>query len=278
MPGVFAGVQPNLQPHAVGTALTSSPAPPVNLTTITGMVLWLQANSVYFYEDTGMTTGIDLPAGGSAAIAAWEDTSGAGNHFTQGTAASQPLAVDGAQNGRPGVFFDGTDDCLRRDAFAGYVDGADAAFTITLVFRDTSAAPDTSTYFGAGNSGNAEPFLWAYSNWNASTSLIVKDADDSGTASVSMGFAPSNSTRVLTMRLNGTTADVWLNGVRTVTAGALNVNTLTLNTFALANLFTTAATSNWFKGYMIEVAAYDNAISDANIQIVNDYMADRFGL
>jgi hypothetical protein len=75
-----------------------------------GCVLWLRAD-----------LGVTLNAGN---VSAWADQSGLGNDVTQATAADQPLLVASAQNGRPGVRFDGVDDSLDRAATNFFGSGA----------------------------------------------------------------------------------------------------------------------------------------------------------
>ena len=63
-----------------------------------GLTVWLKA-------DAGVTLN-------GSTVSAWNDQSGAGRNATQGTTAKQPLYVASADNGKPSVLFDGTDDQL----------------------------------------------------------------------------------------------------------------------------------------------------------------------
>ena len=69
---------------------------PSNITT----ALWLDA------ADSSTVTE------SSGAVSQWDDKSGNGNNFTQGTSANQPTYSTGEINGLPAIIFDGSDDFL----------------------------------------------------------------------------------------------------------------------------------------------------------------------
>lgn len=52
-----------------------------------------------------------------AAVSQWDDSSGNARHLAQATGSLQPTIVAGAQNGRPAVRLDGTDDYMETGAF-----------------------------------------------------------------------------------------------------------------------------------------------------------------
>ena len=86
--------------------------------------VWLAASS----PGTAYTDG--------QAVSTWSDLSGAGNHFTQGTAGAQPLFRTNRFGTQPAVVFDGTDDFL---SCAG---GSALGFTSATIFlaRDAVAS------------------------------------------------------------------------------------------------------------------------------------------
>jgi len=65
---------------------------PFNPASVGTLVWWLRGDDVTL---------------NGADVSSWNDKSGNGRHWTQGTAADQPLFVASAINGRPGVAFDG---------------------------------------------------------------------------------------------------------------------------------------------------------------------------
>lgn len=76
---------------------------------ISGLQIWLVSDrGLYQTTDTStpaITTGNP--------IGRWEDQSGNGRHFTNGTSGSQPVLQLSLLNGKPGIRFDGVDDDLR---------------------------------------------------------------------------------------------------------------------------------------------------------------------
>lgn len=70
---------------------TSSPVP--TSPPLTGLKVWLRS-------DTGIVTG--------TGVATWQDQSGNGNNYSQGTGANQPTVTASAINGLPSIDFNGT--------------------------------------------------------------------------------------------------------------------------------------------------------------------------
>ena len=86
--------------------------------------VWLAASS----PGSGYTDG--------QAVSTWSDLSGAGNHFTQGTAGARPLFRTNRFGTQPAVVFDGVDDILTCGG------GSALAFTAATIFlaRDSVAS------------------------------------------------------------------------------------------------------------------------------------------
>jgi hypothetical protein len=93
-------------------------------------------------------------------VSAWADQSGLGNDVTQATAAAQPLLVPSAQNGRPGVQFDGVDDSLDRAATNFFGAGAYSMVTAqklnsivanTAFLSDAIVTAGVAFYLTGGN-------------------------------------------------------------------------------------------------------------------------------
>lgn len=248
----------------------SSEAPPEPPPAPTGMVMWLQPD--YQTMEAG---GFEIEYFDAQPIDTWYDATVNNHDATQGVAASQPqfFTAETLLTPQPMVRFDGVNDALRADTLATIMSGNDKAATFAVVYKDTSADGDGGQcLFGFGNSGNDTPFLYESGNWNADTTILAKVGDDGSNATPSLDIAPDNDLHVLVIRINGTTIDVWQDGVREVTAGALNTNAATLNTFGIGNLFRIAAASLWFKGDIGEWMAWDSAPNDAAVDGVNAYL------
>jgi hypothetical protein len=110
---------------------------------VPGLVVWLEASTA------GAVTG--------ASVATWTDSSGRGNHATQGVASARPTYVAGVVNGQPVVRFNRSNQhhlLLPTTSFSGMEDLAN--FTALAVARWNGQA--TSGLFGtsdgSGNDGN----------------------------------------------------------------------------------------------------------------------------
>lgn len=260
-----------------GTAAPAEPPPDAP----TGMIMWLEPDINKFWADTDKTVGIDVPVGFPQPFAVWEDSTINANDAVQATGEKQPLftLAEDAGEPLPMVLFDGIDNLLRCDTLAAIMSGTDKAATIAVVYKDTSEAGDGGQcLFGFGNSGNDTPFCYESGNWNAGTTILAKVGDDGSNATPSLDIAPDNNIHVLVIRINGTTIDVWQDNVREVTAGGLNTNAATLNTFALGNLVRTTEASLWYLGYIGEWMAWDSAITDEVVDITNAYLMYYWGI
>src|SRR6266478_9285025 len=102
---------------------------------VSELVLWLKA-------DAGR---------GAGNFSGWIDQSGRGNNAIQVTKVSQPLAVEGAINGRPAVRFDSTNDVFRfqNNPFSGVTQQAEA-FVVVKALADSPSATRVLWNFGAG--------------------------------------------------------------------------------------------------------------------------------
>lgn len=101
-------------------------------TSISGLVLWLKADSLGLSDGTG--------------VSSWTDSSGSGNTASQGTGGNQPLYKTNIINSMPVVRFDGVDDFLTVTRNAGLEPNA---VTIIMLFYKASGAPANSTYLFA---------------------------------------------------------------------------------------------------------------------------------
>lgn len=89
--------------RSVGLRRGGTFTPPVQDFTpadLPGLALWLDAADAASISLNG------------SAVTQWNDKSGNGRHFAQGTAAQQPAYVPGAHNGRAALRFDGVNDRL----------------------------------------------------------------------------------------------------------------------------------------------------------------------
>lgn len=94
--------------------------------------LWLKADAI-----TGLADGDP--------VATWPDSSGNGNHATQGTAGSRPLYKVNVVNGLPAVLFDGSDDYLATSTLLSALLASGGAGTVYAVVRPAAVGGHYST-------------------------------------------------------------------------------------------------------------------------------------
>lgn len=188
-------------------------------------------------------------------VSAWADQSGLGHNVTQGTAANQPLWVASAQNGRPGVLFDGSNDAMSASGLGGLAQPTDviAAWKYTGTF-----AANDSTVDGAAV--NQLRFFRA-----SDTSVIINAG-----ASLNAGVVASTlNFRTWRLVFSGASSAIWQDGVSQVTgnAGAVAAGGVTLGG--------TAAT---FAGYTLgEIIIYNRALVAAEYSLVQAYQKTFWG-
>ena len=90
-----------------------------------------------------------------SAVAAWRDVVG-GASLTQSFGSSRPTYGRTSFNGRPGITFDGTDDCLERTGVSPMTSGAASGEMWALVGQSALAADATfrSAFVAGNSSGN----------------------------------------------------------------------------------------------------------------------------
>lgn len=249
-----------------GLLSVAAPAGAQTLSVTNGLALWLKADSLTNSLSDGQ------------AVSAWNDSSGSGNHTSQGTASFQPSFHTNLFAGAPGVRFDGADDFLGLTRVA-----LSSGLSFFAVFRTTSADA-TSGYPG-----------------NAPLNLI---GDHTGQINVGFGvsggfarynyfadFAWHNLTGTIVVN-NGLAQ---LTDVTHSTAGAINLfarGNLELSTNLTYNTTTTGfdrisggftfspagGTADFFDGDVAEILVYGIALSESDRLNVEAYLDGKYSL
>lgn len=111
---------------------------------ISGLKLWLKADALSLNDGDAVDT--------------WTDSSGTGNSVTEAT--NRPLYKTGGSNGKPYVYFDGTNDLLTKSSPVGLPTGTGARSVFIV-----SAGRAISNYqpmYAYGTAGNNEVFSLSY--------------------------------------------------------------------------------------------------------------------
>lgn len=254
-------------------------------TFLSGLRLYFSADSINGLSDGG-------------AIVQWNDDSGHQHQATQGTAAEQPVfrsAVPGFFN-RPAVEFDGVDDDFDTFGSSPTLDTS-AGCTLTMVIRPLS---------GAGATGNR---IFSMRNTpvpNTPGAMLVNVdvqygyllvADPTGVAQFRAGMVGvSNATlaivaapvspgesAIITIRFKQGEAKIWKNGTLyatyTTTTGFGPMALATHNQFALGRWIGypwTTVDQGHANVQIGEFMAYERALSDSEVEQVNDYLRARY--
>ena len=192
-------------------------------------------------------------------VAQWDDESGAGNHMTQGTASKQPTFRTDRLNSLPAVNFDGSGDELG-GSLADSISGSRTVFVVVEnPINDSNVRP-----FVAGN--NLLMAKWTNDDrWIMGRSPSTGEYLDFFDATV-LGD-PAYWTLVqhddTFVRLNGTQE----------ASGDVGLPTLSSLVFG-----SRPGASVFFAGDLHEVILYDRPLEADEIEAVEGYLADKWGL
>ena len=198
-----------------------------------------------------------LRNGVGVAVGQWDDSSGNGNHVTQGTADNQAAVDDG------GLEFDGSDD--HYDLTAGITCSAEEGFMVFFVIRPDNVT--TRTLLGIG--GTAE-FIEIMSNKKIRTKI---DGDSDTTEFGTAFFGVDKKIILGIQREAGGTGNIniWKNGtLLTPSAQQANTGEIVFSTLG------TRSTDRFFDGHMLEVLVYDTTdLTTSEIGKISNYLANK---
>ncbi len=244
---------------------------PAGVGTSTSNKLWLKADA-NVYNDAGTTL-----ASNNDLVQQWNDKSGNSNNASQATSGNRPRYVTNVINGKPALRFTGD---TYIDAGALGIVGT-GGFTFLFVFKDTSYVA------GAISDGAGDYILDRTPANNELTGLKISSTDkycfqkrDNSGGGIG---GPVSTTAVNTssfhiidyMRERGTAYRLFLDGTLE-TSIADGDGDLTPPNPRIGRHATTA--SNGIKGYIAEMLVYDYRVNNAQVNILNSYLAAKYGL
>jgi Bacterial Ig domain/Concanavalin A-like lectin/glucanases superfamily len=249
----FWGAVSNSAPVVV-TVTGSGPASPPTA----GRALWLKA-------DAGVTTNSD------GTVATWADQSGKGNNAAQDTALGypSPLLLSDA-SGRPMLNFDGT---IR---YLVVPDAISLQLTNDMSLFCAASCDDFSAVNMICNKGFlAHPHPFNFYVDTAGQTLVSR-GDDRGTSTVTSTSALPVATNVVVgFTVLGSTGTEYLQGLPNGTGpfGYGDIDDATQ-----LYIGTRDALDLYFKGNIGELLIYDRALAGSDLQLVNSYLAGRYGV
>lgn len=215
---------------------------------IAGLQLWLDAS-----DETTITAS-------SGAVSQWDDKSGNGNHVSQGTAAAQPTTGTRTLNAQNVIDFDGTDNMRSLTSV-----GVPQPWTSFVAVR-WDAGGGTAPYAIADRTG-----------FDGLVSLLNTD-DIRMFAGSNFQFATS-----ITLDAPHVVAAVY-NGASSVGAidGSATTGNPGTNLWNLIRLGSSGSSpgdsSGTLDGFIAEVLVYDSALSTADRETVESYLASKWGV
>ena len=222
-------------------------------------VLWLSAEAMY-----NVTNG--------QKIAAWEDLSGNGRRVTQGTAAYQPVYVEGAFNGLPALRFDAGDDRLSRGDALGFT--GDPAITVFFVAKGPDE--DENRFFQIGDSAGAGGRVLSY---GAEVAIRYNNgnkiwANDRITGRFAIGAITRNGGDTYLSPMfykNGILATSTGGGADSTLAGLQNERT-----WVGAGWDGSGDLNHTLKGDLAELLVYNRVLNATERQAVGEYLTNKY--
>lgn len=204
----------------------------------------------------------------STGVSEWRDLSGNQNNATQATTSQQPDVVEVSINGKRSIQFTGSSNDLLSIGTALSYSGSSSAVTMFYTARFSATriigfGSDSNSCFASGN-----------------TFIIFRNSTDTGiTATISS--TDSNKWHVASARrIADTTSDaiVKLNG-RIPTNGQGQISgTFQIDRIGQRVFGSPATTNQPSDGWLGELLAFSSALSDREMQLVEGYLAWRWGV
>lgn len=225
------------------------------------------------FTDAARTTAV---AADGDSIGGVTDKSGSGNHASQSTSGKRPTYKTGILNGRSAALFTSANlQYLSANNLASVFSGSDLPLSIFVVFKMSTFSAG-SQIFSLARSSNANP-LFALDADFSSTSYRFVRRSDSGTVVVASGGTPDTLATLLTSSFTGTLTNLWKNTTQVITNVSQDVPTITLDRCSIGARDTNGAQSTYLNGYIMELGAYDSALSTTDIGKLQTYAASRWG-
>jgi hypothetical protein len=184
----------------------------------------------------------------------------------QATAGSRPLYKTNIQNGLPMLLFDASNDFLALDALASLFTGEDKPFTFLAATKAVSTA-GTQRILSFGKAAGDTPFT----SVDTAAHYGVQRRDDANVSAVqSAGGVQDTACHILSVRFDGTTVTVRVDGVQ-VASGALNVGTMTLDKVSLGALIRSSG-QDYLNGYLGEALLYKAAVNLGDLRGLENFL------
>jgi len=248
----FWGASSNSAPVVVAVTGSGPASPPTN-----GCALWLKA-------DVGVTTNLD------GTVATWADQSGNGNNAAQDLVLTYPSPVlTNDLGGRPVLSFDGTIRYLVIPDAPSLQLTNDMSLFCAANFSDFSAI---NMICNKGFVTQPHPFNYYI---NTAGQEVVSRGDNRGTSTITSSAVPAGTNVVCGFTVSGSTGTEYFQGLANGT-GQFGYGTI--DDATQLYIGTRDALDSYFKGNIGELLIYDHALAGSDLQLVNSYLAGKYGV
>ena len=246
---------------AIARTATGGTPPPLGVTST--LQLWFKA-------DAGVTTG------GGGAVTEWQDQSGKANHAIAVDEATAPALAAGAINSLPAIRFDGVDDSLQVPDSEGVSFAGDVTsfFVVKMDDFGTYRSVWAKTAGGGGNLPAPTDF---YTLPGSGIPQVYRGDGTFDNLAASQGSSAlrAGSFDLVGFSASGATVSHFLNGAPNG-SGNTTAGTADGDNPLFIGSRTDGVTR--LKGDLAELLIYDTALSSADLQNVQLYLAGRYGL
>jgi hypothetical protein len=222
------------------------------------LVLWLKA-------DAGIT--VD----GSGNVSQWNDQSGYGRHATQTTSGQRPGFTANDQGGKAAVLFPGSTRHLRLPS--GYADFSNGVSIIAVGKATSVASFGRLISFSTGQ--GLDPIEFGRFGTNPELFTLLDNGSSATITSSSTGAAPPDALyHALTTTYDPSRSEIdfSLDGAVTTSSLSLSVE----NKLRTMNYIGASAWGDYWLGSIAELIVYDSAISQAERDKVELYLAEKY--
>jgi hypothetical protein len=247
-----------------------------NVTSYPGSDLWTPSrlSTSLWYDAADSST---ITVSGST-VSQWNDKSGNAFHISQTTDASRPVLTTNAQNGRNVITFDGVNDILFTDVSAGLT--GSTSVSIISVFRQVSGGATEDIQMGVGQTDIPGQLRSFYRTNNSTTLGFGGWSRDVATSSVSLDigggyhiFSTWNTSLV-----NTDNVVIGRDGVYATFSNNTGNLSLSYGGFSVGSM-RGSSVGNYYSNIQVgEILVFNSVISTANRQLIEGYLAGKWGL
>lgn len=215
-------------------------------------------------------------------VVSWLSREGHTKDFVQTTSTKRPSYVASAANGKPGVNFDGTDDLLE----LAEAHLATSVGTILIAFKADVESADEALISTGDEATALGVDKWAYVGNKTTSQGGNIGAEVAGTVNRVAGDDSTFGTAagVLGISSDGSTWRVFLDGTEDTTLATVS-GANTGDWFGdvpdadntVIGALKQATEGNHFNGTILEIVAYERELLDAERQVVETYLANKYG-